>query len=142
MRPDFVVEKVKQTLRELLEASRYQPHPYRYGFVIHPRLEEGRVGFGVITAGGESFQLTSNLLGTLAEATCWVYGQLPVRLDRPGTPSERTGLPQALRVTVLDEEDHTKETLALLRARGPVTPDELVEAVVVLTHERPEGWPA
>jgi hypothetical protein len=142
MRPDFVVEKVKQTLTGLLEASRYQPRPYRYGFVIHPRLEEGRLGFGVITASGESCQLTSHLLGTLAEATCWIYGRLPVRLDRPGATPEASAVPHTLRVTVLDEEDHSKETLALLRARGPVTPDELVEAVVVLTHERPEGWPA
>jgi len=142
MQPDFVVEKVKQTLKELLEASRYQPQPYRYGFVIHPRLEEGRLGFGVITVGGESFQLTSHLLATLAETTCWVYGRLPVRLDRPDLARETSALPHTLRVTVLDEEDHSRETLALLRARGPVTPDELVEAVVVLTHDRPEGWPA
>jgi hypothetical protein len=67
---------------------------------------------------------------------------LPVRLDRPGASPEAGAVPHTLRVTVLDEEDHSKETLALLRARGPVTPDELVEAVVVLTHERPEGWPA
>jgi hypothetical protein len=142
MQAEFVVEKVKQTLTGLLEASRYQPRPYRYGFVIHPRLEEGRLGFGVITASGESCQLTSHLLGTLAEATCWIYGRLPVRLDRPGASPEAGAVPHTLRVTVLDEEDHSKETLALLRARGPVTPDELVEAVVVLTHERPEGWPA
>jgi hypothetical protein len=48
----------------------------------------------------------------------------------------------ALRVSVLDEESHSEETLALCRARGAVTPHELAEALLVLTHERPGGWPA
>jgi len=141
MDPDAVVSRVQATLGDLIEEFRNEERPYLYGFAIHPRLDDGQLGFGVITIGGESLPLTRAMIDALGSHICWIYGELPAQVTLGGGPSAGDGPVPCIEVSVLNERGFDPQTRALYATLGTVTPGELKEVLVALTTERPDGWP-
>lgn len=151
MQSPLVVDALREQLLRVLDWYQQQRPAYGWGAVIHQRNERGRLRFGAITPGGESFLLTEPLTKELGGIPCWLDGAVRVRLEcRRLTTAEpwmdalvrpnRPRLVEALAV-YFDPDTTPEETIAFQAMAGVLTPARCPSELFVLTRERPGGWP-
>ena len=151
MQSPLVVDALREQLLRVLDWYQHQRPAYAWGAVIHRRNERGRLRFGAITPGGESFLLTEPLAKELGGLPCWLDGAVRVRLEcrrltdpepwmdalvRPNRPR----LVEALAV-YFDPDTTPEETFAFQAMAGVLTPARCPSELFVLTRERPSAWP-
>lgn len=151
MQSPMVVDALREQLLRVLDWYQQQRPAYAWGAVIHQRSERGRLRFGAITPGGESFLLTEPLTKALGGMPCWLDGAVRVRLEcrrltdpepwmdvlvRPNRPR----LVEALAV-YFDPDTTPEETIAFQAMAGVLTPARCPSELFVLTRERPPAWP-
>ena len=152
MDTELAVETARVKLKAMIAGQTGKIPQFSYGFLVHRRVEGGRVRFGIITSGGESLALTRALVRGLAGVECWIYGVVPARL-RLGSPGLGTdglestatrGLeaPAArLVITRLARRGYGRPDKRLWPLEGLLTPANLNEPLLVLTRARPPVWP-
>ena len=151
MQSPLVVDALREQLLRVLDWYQHQRPAYAWGTVIHRRNERGRLRFGAITPGGESFLLTEPQTQELGGLPCWLDGAVRVRLEcrrltdpepwmdalvRPNRPR----LVEALAV-YFDPDTTPEETVAFQAMAGVLTPARCPSELFVLTRERPAAWP-
>ena len=151
MQSPMVVDALREQLLRVLDWYQQQRPAYAWGAVIHQRSERGRLRFGAITPGGESFLLTEPLTKELGGMPCWLDGAVRVRLEcrrltdpepwmdalvRPNRPR----LVEALAI-YFDPDTTPEETIAFQAMAGVLTPARCPSELFVLTRERPSAWP-
>ena len=151
MQSPLVVDALREQLLRVLDWYQHQRPAYAWGTVIHRRNERGRLRFGAITPGGESFLLTEPLTKELGGLPCWLDGAVRVRLEcrrltdpepwmdvlvRPNRPR----LVEALAV-YFDPDTTPEETVAFQAMAGVLTPARCPSELFVLTRGRPNAWP-
>jgi hypothetical protein len=151
MQLPLVVGALREQLLRVLDWYQHQRPVYGWGVVIHRRNERGRLRFGAITPGGESFLLTEALTRELGTLPCWLDGAVRVRLEcrqivesQPWMDAlvrrDRPRLVEALAV-YFDPDTTPEETVAFQAMAGVLTPARCPSELFVLTRVRPEGWP-
>lgn len=135
---------VKERLSLLIEAASAEDLPFGYGFLLHPRRDGEDFGFGAITSGGESFFLTPALLDSLREQLCWAFGAVPMNLEATAGSGPPTSTDQPVRklgVRISRGILKDPELRAFCPPNGEIAARTLSESLVLLTRDRPAGWP-
>ena len=140
---------VHDLLTETLAIAQDNGHTFNYGFAFFPRTGrfEGPV-FGVITRGGESTTLTYRMLQTLLGQTVHVSGRVPATVrDGVSFGGGQTPPPALLDQPVLHvsltcsigmtPDDHDR-TMPL---ESTVFAGDMRAPIILLTDQRPAGWP-
>lgn len=99
--------------------------------------------FWVVTAQGESLHLTHRMLDELEDVPLWIYGQVPAIVHRPAKSalSRRDDLVESFSLT-LAITGAGVDDIDCVDLSCPLTPlRTLFSTLVILTRERPEGWP-
>ncbi len=152
MDSELAVTTVQERLKSLIQQAEGEGRKHSFGFVIHPRADQAPLRFGVITLGGESLTLTRGLMMGLLNVECWVCGSVPARL-RIGSDEktakftghvERAPEAAARRVVItrLARRGYGRPQKSLWPLEGMITPENLTEPLLILTRNRPRGWPS
>jgi len=151
MQSPMVVEVYREQLAAILDWHRHEVPGYRWGVALHRRNERGRMRFGAVTLGGESFLLTGELIDELSQVSCWLDGAVRVRLECRGTAElppefaaaerpDRAALVQSLAI-FFDPGAAGQDAILFAAMAGELTADNCPTDIFLLTRQRPAGWP-
>ncbi len=150
MVPYHTIAFSQQKLRAALRRSAGQDPSLNYGFVVHARRENERPTLGVITLNGESLGLSRRLLGGLEGLPLWLFGHARIVFGQAtvveGVSDDETDA-EAVPVGQLVMHIATFDASAgitqnLVQVEAAIRADTLVQPLLILTHARPEAWPA
>jgi hypothetical protein len=143
------LEAAQDLLRDSLVLANDEVRAFGYGFALYPR--PGRFDapvFGLLTSGGESTTLTYRLLQALGPVPVYLSGRVPAIIREGMTLSPNRGVPAVLldqpvlrigfTLTIGPTRDDLDRTMPL---ESMVFAGDLRAPLVLLTEERPEGWP-
>ena len=148
MVPAHTVLFSQQKLSTVLRSASRGEASLAYGFVLHARRRGRRTVLGVITPGGESLALTPRLLAGLARRPLWLFGTARMALET-GAISDGSRRADSLadapltRVLMHVEglDQYAPGAQRVVEVEAAVIADALLQPLVILTSERPEGWP-
>jgi len=147
--PYHTIAFSQQKLRAALRRSAGQEPAFSYGFVVHSRRHNERPTLGLITLNGESMAISQRLLQSLDGMPLWLFGHARIILGA-GTQVESTEGSKAspadrplasLLMHIATFDNSTGVTQHLVQVEAQVKAETLVQPLLVLTHERPGGWP-
>jgi hypothetical protein len=147
----MVTEVLREQLATILEWHRHAAPSFQWGVVLHRRSERGHGRFGAVTAGGESFLLTVDLLDELSRMSCWLDGAVRVRLEARAAfelPAEFHGVSRPERAALVrnlavyfDPGATSSEAGLFAAMAGELTPEGNPPDLFLLTRRRPPTWP-
>ncbi len=150
MVPYHTIAFSQQKLRAALRRSAGQDPSLSYGFVVHARRHNERATLGVITLNGESLALNRRLLGGLDGLPLWLFGHARIVLGQAtvvegvsddDAKAEDVPVGQlVMHIATFDAS--TGITQNLVQVEAAIRADTLVQPLLILTHTRPEAWPA
>jgi hypothetical protein len=148
--PYHTIAFSQQKLRAALRRSAGQDPALNYGFVVHARRQNERPSLGVITLNGESLALNRRLLGGLDGVPLWLFGHARIVLGQATSVEEVSDddaktddVPVGQLVMHIATFDaSTGITQNLVQVEAAIRADTLVQPLLILTHARPESWPA
>ena len=150
MVPYHTIAFSQQKLRAALRRSAEQEPGFNYGFVIHSRRQHERPTLGLITLGGESLALTPHLIAAVEGLPLWLFGHARITVE-PGAPIAGVDLQRvdegdvplsSLLMHIATFDQSTGVTQHIVQVEATVKAEALVQPMLVLTHARPEAWPA
>lgn len=150
MVPYHTIAFSQQKLRAALRRSAGQDPTLNYGFVVHARRQHEHPTLGVITLNGESLALNRRLLAGLDGLPLWLFGHARIVLGQ-ATPAEGATDDEAaaqdvplgqLVMHIATFDASTGITQNLVQVEAAIRADTLVQPLLILTHTRPEAWPA
>ena len=150
MVPYHTIAFSQQKLRAALRRSAGQDPALTYGFVVHARRQAERPTLGVITLNGESLALNRRLLGGLDGLPLWLFGHARIVLGQAttveGASDDETKAEDVpvgqLVMHIATFDASTGITQNLVQVEAAIRADTLVQPLLILTHARPEAWPA
>jgi hypothetical protein len=148
--PYHTIAFSQQKLRAALRRSADQDPSLNYGFVVHARRQNERPSLGVITLNGESLALNRRLLGGLDGLPLWLFGHARIVLGQASAVEGATDdeakaedVPVGQLVMHIATFDASAGiTQNLVQVEAAIRADTLVQPLLILTHARPEAWPA
>jgi hypothetical protein len=148
--PYHTIAFSQQKLRAALRRSAGQDPSLNYGFVVHARRQNDRPTLGVITLNGESLPLNRRLLAGLEGLPLWLFGHARIVLGQaspvegaPDDPAKADDVPLGQLVMHIATFDASAGiTQNLVQVEAAIRADTLVQPLLVLTHARPDAWPA
>jgi hypothetical protein len=148
--PYHTIAFSQQKLRAALRRSAGQDPSLNYGFVVHARRQNDRPTLGVITLNGESLPLNRKLLNGLEGLPLWLFGHARIVLGQatrvegaPDDPAKADDVPVGqLLMHIATFDASAGITQNLVQVEAAIRADTLVQPLLILTHARPETWPA
>jgi hypothetical protein len=148
--PYHTIAFSQQKLRAALRRSAGQDPSLNYGFVVHARRQNERPTLGLITLNGESLALNRRLLGGLEGLPLWLFGHARIVLGQAtvaegvtGSEAKAEDVPVGQLVMHIATFDaSTGLTQNLVQVEAAIRADTLVQPLLILTHARPDAWPA
>jgi len=148
--PYHTIAFSQQKLRAALRRSAGQDPSLNYGFVVHARRQNERPSLGVITLNGESLALNRRLLGGLDGLPLWLFGHARIVLGQAtaveGVTDDEAKADDVpvgqLVMHIATFDASTGITQNMVQVEAAIRADTLVQPLLILTHARPEPWPA
>jgi hypothetical protein len=148
--PYHTIAFSQQKLRAALRRSAGQDPSLNYGFVVHARRQNEHPSLGIITLNGESLALNRRLLGGLDGLPLWLFGHARIVLGQATVVEGATeddakadDVPLGQLVMHIATFDASAGiTQNLVQVEAAIRADTLVQPLLILTHSRPEAWPA
>ncbi len=143
------LEAVHDLVDEALEVANRKGGSFPYALALFPRTSRfGARVFGVATSGGESTTLTYRMLQSLAQVATSIAGVVPARLWAGGVYGGVLEVSEALQdqpvlrlgftCAIGQTRDQASRSMPLELS---LFVGDLTAPLVLLTDQRPAGWP-